>query len=220
MAERFYFSKNIFLRLTRKSNKKLIDIMLFFLSAVKHSLPCPTLQIIYDRTITEYEVFNNLRSQYKLYTTKLSDSTIVYKKLLATLRPKLINIRARVVVIFPSNSIEYMSIFPFKLKPFYKGTYYQRVEELSYLKARVALHPETIDICPRIQTIYDEMYGARDAQTQLKVKLKTIKADIETSRIKLSKLLYGNSGLLMDKHMENPERVRDYFPAKLMRKKE
>ncbi len=218
MTERFYYSKNIFLRYTRKSHKRVVDILLFFLSTLHSDVPDPTLIFIYNRTKLIYDKFKDLMSDLHIQITVLKSRTVTYKKHLSGLRIKLEVIRANVVVNYPSKSVEFKAIFPFGLKPFFKGTYYQRLEELIFLKDRLALYDKTTSVCPKLQAIYDSMTKTRDLQTQAKVSIKNIKAELEVTRVKLSQILFGNCGLLMDLHQDSPEKVRHYFPQKMMRK--
>jgi len=126
------------------------------------------------------------------------------------------NIVGQVIVVYPSKSAEYESIFRDGMEVYYSDTYYQRIQHLGFLADRLGLHPSMAAAKTKVANLVISITAKRDDQQQKAKALKLASKALELCRINMADMMYANVGLLMDKYCKTREVISSFFNLDLL----
>jgi hypothetical protein len=211
MSAHAFYLTNYFLTYTEHSRKKMIDVVSFFMSAISEGLPDVELQDIFDRTDPLFTVYKTKFDTWKLAKETYQGSTLLLTLGFGEFQGKLEKIESKVIDTYTSKSDEYKSIFRDGMDIYYKDTYYQRIQNLGYLRDRLGLYVPVAAAKIIATDLHLHMTDLRDKQQQKAKKLKEASDDLELSRIDIADMMYGNVGILMNKFRKFRDKIASFF---------
>jgi len=161
--------------------------------------------------------YNQLHSKLGIYKGK----TQTFEEMVDEMRyTKLNEWRGQVFAVFPEGTPNATAIFPQGKKPFYEGTYEQRVEAVDTLSTTLATftgNPTLITLGTAVGAYHTTLLGARALQQTDEGSTETLRTNLKANHETLCVALYRNLGSLMAKYAESPETVTDFFDLTLLR---
>jgi len=220
MAERKWtFLYNPFLNATEGSRKKANIIDSHHYAALDNDKTDPLIAPIHTRYETEHNSWGGLYSGWIAKKGLWHGKGLIIDALIDDLTPdKLDDWEAEAVMAVGKTSNEYQTAFAGGRAPYGTGGKDQLIANVKALAERMAPFAALDTLRGKVEGYHQLMKDARDAQQAAEQASKNANDAIETARIALCKLLYGNLGLLMDIHRDNPDNIGQYFPLEVIRK--
>jgi hypothetical protein len=217
-ATKWKYEDNQFDNATKKSNKLMNRISSDHDSKLEAESANPDILKLHNRTRPFREDFSacyvNSISANAVYKGRTSAFDIVLKNLSST---KVEEWDDLIRIVFKKDTPTYIELFPRGRKPFQSGTYDQRIEEVLALGERLSPYAALAAVKTDVDNFGASMVAERNLQQQ-KEKLVSKAAELlETSRINMANMMYGNLGILMDLNRENPSAICGYFDLEAIR---
>ncbi len=217
MKRLWFYVVNTFLTAGRNSFKKVLSIAGGHVSMLDAKKSDADILLMFNRISPVCEFFSNLYATWLAYKGAVSAETQRFKELLNQFQPKMYNWDLQIQLVFPEKSSDYTFLFPNGKKPFYNGTYDQRVSAIETLSLNLKEYASLAAIQLEVKKYFDDLKSARNVQ-QKKIGLLKEKAhEMKSAHVALANLLYANLGLLMNKYANEPEKIQAFFDLELLR---
>jgi len=219
MTYPYRFFMNPFLSVTRYSYKKTLTLGVDHKAKLIYRQADPVVAAllatygpVLDAYMTVDSNLNALLGGYKAKTQTVEELFEVLSN------EKLPYWEGQVFYFYPLGTAGATDIFANKRKPFNDGTYEQRIQAIRTLGEKCAVTLNLAAVSANILAFHTQIESARlMQQSDGEAAVAAQRTLRETARILLCNELYGNMGMLMHKHRENPVAVGDYFDMELLR---
>lgn len=159
----------------------------------------------------------NLRIALGEYKGETQTVEQLFDELDKTLLP---NWELQIYLQFPKGTPSATALLPQGRKPFQKGTYESRIQEINALGQKCALIAALQPLSVVILAFHVQIESARQLQQSTgEGQVAALRTLRETARVKMCARMFGNLGLLMNHYQTVPVEVANYFDLSLLRKK-
>jgi hypothetical protein len=217
MKRIWFFLNNVFISFSKRSYKKLLSISLSHVSILEAKNGDTDIMLLFTRTLPLYNVFINIYEEWTMLKGDSAGETKRFKNLLDDFPTKMYNWDLKIQAIFPETSPEYTILMPKGKKPFYNGTYDQRVSNIGSLSKNLLKYPALASVQTEVQEYYTELAGSRKLQQQKVGLLKSKSEDLKSAYLSLGNMLYANLGMLINKYATEPKKIQPFFDLELIR---
>lgn len=157
----------------------------------------------------------NLRIALGEYKGDTQTVEELFEQLNKTLLP---NWELQIYLQFAKGTPSATALLPNGRKPFQKGTYESRIQEIKVLGDKCALIAALQPLSVVILAFHTQIESARQLQQSTgEGQVAALRTLRETARISMCQAMFGNLGLLMNHYRTNPEEVGNYFDLTLLR---
>lgn len=179
-----------------------------------------------DAEIMElYTRFHPLRDLFSAAYTKSITAHAIYKSKTAHFDNLKLELSGKYIedwdiqiqVQYRKGTPEYIELLPRGREPFQKGTNDQRIEEVIAFGKRLAAYPTLSAVKTAVDDFSADFSAARTTQQAKEEAISSSSNDLETNRINVAEMMYGNLGVLMDKFRNNPVKIEQFFDLETIR---
>jgi len=218
-GRKWFFLYNPFLNATRNSRKKMNIIDSHQWGALDNDKADPNIAPLHARYEPAHTNWGGLYATWIAKKGLWHGKGLIIDKLINDLTPgKLDDWEAEAVVTVGKTSNAYQTAFAGGRAPYSGIAKDQIIANVKALAERLEPFAALDTLRSKVEAYHQLMKEGRDAQQAAKQASKNANDAIEVARIALAKLLYGNLGLLMDIHRDNPDNIGQYFPLEVIRK--
>jgi hypothetical protein len=119
--------------------------------------------------------------------------------------------------VYRQGTPEYIALLPRHRTPFQTGKQLQRITSVGALSLAIGKDPKLQTLKADIDTFYDQLVAANNAQKGSKSTKNGSSAEVEADRVALCIVMYGVLGLMMNHYKETPEAIGQFFLMELLR---
>lgn len=219
MSERpWIFTGNTFESQTRESSKRMYLLAADHRAKLQNQMADPEIAAMLTELDTAYPAFVQARMLWQVASGTYKGKTQMFEeKMKDLLRVQLPKWEGRVFNEYPEGTGTATEIFPDKRRPFYEGTYEDRVNAVSALANKLLEYPALAATQTEVAAFSTDMHALRDLQQNKEGAATAAASTMEEKRILLAVTMYGILGLLMHKYKENRHRINDFYDLTLLR---
>lgn len=121
--------------------------------------------------------------------------------------------------VFDARSPQYKSIWPDGREPLHQGSIELRIASVKSLYERMLPHAAALPagLLSDVLGFHAGVLALRNEQQGQQGAVAALSTALETARKNVATLMYGNLGVLMDLHRENPSAIEDFWDLSLIR---
>ena|ERR1051325_4787606 len=222
MSRPWKFSENTFDVMTRKSNNRMFTIGWRTDERLAAKLPDPEFQIIYNDYHPVWVSYHGIYNSFDMNEAYRISNTLNFETEIGRMKEMLALFEGKVRNIYPEGTPTEVRYFPNKRKPFYEGTYLERIDAVKILGDKMAddPNPSLAAYAPTVLSYFNTLDAALELQLRREGKVRNSSSARKNARKLLAEALYGVLGRLMFIHRTNPKRIADYFDVSLLRQHE
>jgi hypothetical protein len=215
MKHQWHFMINQFLVATRNNYKKALKLSTEHDNRVKKRLDDNPGDADYILIYNRYHPLHvSLNEAYTLWKSKggiQKGDTLTVNQLLKLL-PKRINLFDRKIQdVHEEGSPRYVQLFPRGHKPFYRGSYENRLAALEALSRAIGSEAALASIKAMVDALIADLNLAKEEQTGLKSEKSTSSTEVEYARIEAMTCQYQDVGVLINKFPNEPGLIESLF---------
>lgn len=211
---------NFFETLTRNSQHLMLLVSTDHLDKLRRYGQTDTrIFALYERLLPFYEKFtaayDNRLSKSAIYQSQTVHFTNKLKELTSI---KLKQWQGMLMMQYADNSVIQTALFPRGISVFHKGSYDNRLRELSSLAITLQNFPELETMRLDVQSFLDDLQKARDIQQGAEGELAKARKEVELKRMSLATEMFRVYGDLVSLHADEPAILETYYEVKYFRR--
>jgi len=217
-AELWHFAENQFDNATKKSRKRMNILIQDHIAKLKAELDDPDIAFLYERTLPVEQEWTKRYTGWKTAKGIYKGETNRFEALLDKLKddksPEWDN---KIKVEVGEGTSDYIAIMPRGREPFYEGGRDERVAEVLAFAKRLEGFPALAAVKTDAEAFHTQINDSRLLQQGKEEKADKASDAVEEQRVIVARMMYANTGRLIDKFPEAPENIERFFELQVIR---
>ncbi len=220
----WHFTNNQFLSATARNYKKAYLLSLYHDAALDRMLQDnpgdPDFTMLYNRYHPAHQSYVKAYTQWDSAGGNQQSNTLNVQLLLQQMTGLLDDWELVVLMVYKKKTPGYKKLFPNNRKPFRTGNIDSRINALNTLAENIGDDPALAALKADITRFYKDISTARYQQDGSKSVKDNRSSDVDSARITAMQLQYADTGYLINKYYETPEKVNAFFELEQLRVQE
>jgi len=213
------YQRNQFDNCTENSRKRMLLISTDHDSKLNAQTSDPDIEVLYNHFHPKHLSFVAKYTEWMTSKAAYNGSTQMIKSIFNQLTSDKIELwDIQIQIVFRQKTPEYIALLPNGRGPFQKKSYEQRILALKSLSANIGNEERLAAVKSDIIEFTTKIEDSRNEQQGKEGLIAKLSDELEQQRIKCAKGMYYNLGGLMQKYVDNPELISNFYELENIRK--